>query len=145
MTVRERRGYYHDDWLRDRHRLWGFDCPATDIDFIAIEFNNEAPTALVDYKEDHHTQNLNDSRSGRNAIKALANNSKIPFYVVRYVEHGNTYRVLSQNEYGYKRLLEHGNIAGKTLTEVEYVSFLYWLRGMTVPDSVVEAIVDTPQ
>lgn len=143
-NVRDERTGWRDQWLSARHKLWGFDCPATDLDFLMLEFNNEKPCALIDYKEEHHSKDMSDSASGRKASKILADNSKIPFLIVRYVSHGNSYRVITGNEYAYKACQEYMNVLDRTLTEVEYVTFLYWLRGMEVPTSVIGEILDTP-
>ena len=39
-----------DRELSDRHRKWGHECPATDIDFLLNEYNHGIPVAIIDYK-----------------------------------------------------------------------------------------------
>lgn len=142
QQVRQRRSgkHYRDTWLSDRHRLWGFNCPAADVDFLLLEFNNERPVALIDYKESHHQEDYADSRSSRNALKLLADNSKIPFLIVKYVTGGGTFQVLPQNEIGAVMCASNRTVLNPQLTEVQYVDFLYWLRGMQMPLEILEDI-----
>ena len=51
--VRRERSGWRDEWISKRHRLWGFDCPAVDIDFLMLEYDRSVPCALIEYKEQH--------------------------------------------------------------------------------------------
>ena len=33
-SVRAERTHWRDEALSERHRLWGYDCPAVDVDFL---------------------------------------------------------------------------------------------------------------
>ena len=49
-TVKKERNGWRDEAISLRHRLWGWDCPCVDIDFLLIEFDKSLPVALVEYK-----------------------------------------------------------------------------------------------
>lgn len=51
MTAYERSGW-RDKEISQRHRSWGFNCPAVDLDFLMVEYNLGCPVAVVEYK--HH-------------------------------------------------------------------------------------------
>ena len=51
MSSKERTGW-RDQALSERHRAWGWDCPALDMDFVMIEYDNGKATALVEYKHE---------------------------------------------------------------------------------------------
>jgi hypothetical protein len=38
---------WRDEAISQRHRLWGFNCPAVDIDFLMIEYDQGKPAACV--------------------------------------------------------------------------------------------------
>ena len=50
--VRQERTGWRDERISARHRDWGFNCPAVDLDFLMVEYNLGKPVALVEYK--HH-------------------------------------------------------------------------------------------
>lgn len=50
--VRRERSGWRDQEISERHRHWGFDCPAVDLDFLVVEYNRGLPVALIEYK--HH-------------------------------------------------------------------------------------------
>jgi hypothetical protein len=69
MSASERTGW-RDESVSRRHRKWGFDCPATDLDFMLLEYNHGAPVAVVDYKHYKKSDPLGDM--DENAIKAMS-------------------------------------------------------------------------
>jgi hypothetical protein len=48
--VRRERTEWRDLELSKRHREWGLNCPAVDIDFLMVEYYYGKPVALIDYK-----------------------------------------------------------------------------------------------
>jgi len=48
--TRPERTQWRDQKLSERHRAWGFNCPAIDIDFLMVEFHTGKPVAIIDYK-----------------------------------------------------------------------------------------------
>ena len=49
MTSNEQH-FKRDAWLSGRHRVWGSNVPAMDLDFILAEYDKCVPVALIDYK-----------------------------------------------------------------------------------------------
>ena len=48
--VRQERTNWRDQELSARHRTWGFNCPAVDLDFLMVEYNIGKPVGLIEYK-----------------------------------------------------------------------------------------------
>lgn len=71
--------------LSDRHREWGSECPAVDLDFMMCEYNHGISVALVEYK--HFTANLSNSNATNYAAISelyLKDGRQIPLFVARY-------------------------------------------------------------
>jgi len=127
--TRPERTQWRDQNLSERHRKWGFNCPAIDIDFLMIEFHVGKPIAIVDYKRyTGSIKNLN--QKSINAISILANNSNIPFFVVFYWDGVWAFRIKAINHIAKNTLQQHNLDENKILTEQEYVYFLYRLRNI---------------
>jgi len=127
--TRPERTQWRDQKLSERHRKWGFNCPAIDIDFLMIEFHVGEPIAIVDYKRyTGSIKNLN--QKSINAISTLANNSNIPFFVVFYWDDIWAFQITAINNIAKNILQQHKIDKNKILTEQQYVSFLYKLRNI---------------
>jgi len=127
--TRPERTQWRDQKLSERHRKWGFNCPAIDIDFLMIEFHVGKPIAIVDYKRyTGSIKNLN--QKSINAISILANNSNIPFFVVFYWDDIWAFQITAINNIAKNILQQHKIDKNKILTEQQYVSFLYKLRNI---------------
>ena len=127
--TRPERTQWRDQKLSERHRKWGFNCPAIDIDFLMIEFHVGKPIAIVDYKRyTGSIKNLN--QKSINAISTLANNSNIPFFVVFYWDDIWAFQITAINNIAKNILQQHKIDKNKILTEQQYVSFLYKLRNI---------------
>ena len=127
--TRLERTQWRDQKLSERHRKWGFNCPAIDIDFLMIEFHVGKPIAIVDYKRyTGSIKNLN--QKSINAISTLANNSNIPFFVVFYWDNIWAFQITAINNIAKNILQQHKIDKNKILTEQQYVSFLYKLRNI---------------
>jgi len=125
--TRPERTQWRDQKLSERHRKWGFNCPAIDIDFLMIEFHVGKPIAIVDYKRyTGSIKNLN--QKSISAISTLANNSNIPFFVVFYWNDVWAFQITAINNIAKNILQQHKINKNKILTEQQYVSFLYKLR-----------------
>jgi|SRR5579875_3254997 len=108
--------------LSERHRLWGFNCPAVDIDFLMVEYNHAEPVALIEYKfEFERIPDL--SHPSYRAIGKLADCSDIPFAVVSVFRDPWRFVV-----YPVNHLAKQKWTTGKELSEREYVRSLYELR-----------------
>jgi len=122
-TVREERTGWRDEALSRRHRLWGWDCPAADPDFLLIEYDRAEVVALVEYK--HENAAPIDLRTATyRAIAKLANAAQVPFFVVRYAGDFLWWEVMPANPNAYRVVP-----TTRRVTEQQYVRFLYRLRG----------------
>lgn len=140
QNVKEERSGWRDERLSRRHRRWGWDVPCVDIDWLVGEYDTGRIRALVEYK--HH--GAKEARSGHTsyrALRAMANDHGIPFFAVRYDGDNFTwYRVTALNPLGRERL----GALQKTMTEYEYVFFMYEIRGRKPPQeqTVAEWLAD---
>jgi len=123
QVSKERTGWRCEKISR-RHRTWGYNCPAVDLDFVVAEYNHEIPVALVEYKDVHAREpNLDDPTY--KALAALADGYKnpLPFLIAFYNPDDWWFRVIPVNE-AAKFYYE-----GRTLlTEQRFVKSLYYMR-----------------
>lgn len=118
---RERTGK-RDLALNDRHRLWGWNVPAEDLDFV--EYDNKKAVALVEYKKENAPP---VPRTDVNLLVLcdLADRAGLPAFVVRYAFDFSWWTVRALNgiamEIVPKPMLK--------ISEKEYVDFLYKIRG----------------
>lgn len=116
---------FRDGDLSIRHRLWGFDCPAVDLDLLMVEYNNGKAAALVEYKfAASPTPNPNLGHPTMRAVAGLANDSGIPFIVAFYTRDPWTFRVFRGNAHACRIYKTDGRL----LTEREFVESLYFIR-----------------
>ena len=67
------------------HRNWGFNSPATDLDFILAEYDNGKAKAIVDYKL-FGAPGLSSKNAEVLIDLAINHNPPLPLFVVRYDE-----------------------------------------------------------
>ena len=135
MSANERTGW-RDESLSLRHREWGYDCPAVDLDFLLIEYDHAEPKALVEYKNEHAQPiHINKSPSIK-AMANLANNAQLPAFLVRYADDFSWWKVKALNTYA----LPYMEQAEMYFNEVEYVTLLYRVRGRKIPQSIIDKI-----
>lgn len=125
MSV-ERTGW-RDQALSERHRAWGFNCPAVDLDFLLIEYHYGRPCALVEYK--HRLARESDpSHPTIRAIVALADGYRdgaLPAMVVRYDYDPWTFTVTPLND---AAAAIYGHRTAGPMTEQDFVRTLYRVR-----------------
>lgn len=138
MSRYERTGW-RDEALSFRHRLWGYDAPGVDVDWLLIEYDNAAPVALIDYKQTNSPRVGQPVDANSRAIGNLAERATVPAFVVRYQQSGDGWEffVIANPLSTYASGLMPSN---RRLDEVGYVRWLYELRGRNVPASVLDAI-----
>lgn len=148
--TKQERTFWRDWKLSLRHRLWGIEIKATDIDFTVVEYSEDynfvRPVAIIEYKSENvpaaevDAKNLSGQLSALNKISTRAD---LPFFIVVYTKDLNHYHVKAVNMWAKLHL---GNIDERHMTEEEYVTFLYVLRkpNAIVPQSVIEKIRNTP-
>jgi hypothetical protein len=126
MQVRQERSGWRDRELSQRHRRWGWNCPAMDIDFL--EFHVGEPVALIECKHECAAPWDLDGKSAH-AFVRLAERADLPaFYVVRAADF-SWWRVRALND------LAQGHLGAneRRLAEPEFISLLYALRGLNLP------------
>lgn len=116
--------------LSERHRRWGWDCPAVDLDFLFLEYDKGQPVALVEYKHEYASLQY-ACHPTYQALINLGTRASIPVFAVRYKADFSEWNVIPLNEYAKEKLT--GRMA---MTEREWVTFLYQLRGYSPPESL---------
>jgi hypothetical protein len=132
--VRQERSNWRDLELSNRHRLWGFDCPMVDIDFLAIEYDRARPCALIEYKRRMVTAapipTLDFNAANYQALIAMADErlQPLPFAVVWYWRADPErwlFVVVPVNETGRRR---NPFGKGEVAAERRYVAWLHAMR-----------------
>lgn len=137
QPVRHERSGWRDLDFNDRHRDWGFDCPATDIDKLFIEYNHGKASALVEYKhEQAGAQNMDHPTY--QAMIDLANAASKPAFFVRYAGDFSWFRVFPMNPLA----TEWVGYDYQDLSERSYVQLLYRVRGIPCPLAVLDQLND---
>lgn len=135
-SVKRERTGWRDEALSLRHRVWGWDCPAADIDFLMIEYDGGWPKALVDYKA-FSILDFNFSHPNIMAQARLAAFGKIPAMVVEYHKAKWWFRIMPTNEYARQIYYSF-----QVMSEQEFVASLYRIRGRALPSDIREALND---
>jgi hypothetical protein len=123
-----------------RHRLYGVDLPAVDIDFLLCEYNRNRAVALIEYKhcsagEDRMHWDGRDvprvlTKSAIVTLRNLAERARLPLLVAFYDPDSWRYDI-------YELFDGRGfSLKNECLTELEFVRFLYKLRGMKMPEEL---------
>jgi hypothetical protein len=130
----ERTGW-RDMNLSERHRLWGWDCPAVDLDFLFLEYDRGKAVALVEYKHERAKPQM-PIHPTYQAMKDLADRAGVPFFACRYKGDFSEFLVVPLNENARKILPVR-----TPMSEAGWVSFLYMARGREVPTSIVDSLM----
>ena len=125
-VTQERTGW-RDQEISARHRKWGYDCPALDIDFLLLEYDQGKAAAIVEFKNEH-AASIRMGHPGIQALIGLADAANIPMFLVRYADNFSWYFVTPGNT----KAQEYVPQATK-LTEPEWVQLLYRCRGREMP------------
>ena len=140
----ERTGW-RDSEISLRHRKWGYNCPAVDLDFVMAEYNHGKPVAIVEYKH-RCAQEPQIGHPTYQALTALADGytcGALPFFVAIYYPPEWYFRVIPVNEAAkayYKHVLD------EYLTEQRFVKSLYVLRKRVLTredEDAISALNDT--
>lgn len=124
--VRQERTGWRDANLSERHRRWGWDCPALDLDFLMLEYDKGKASAMVEYKHESAPPQHRTHPSYQ-ALIDLGNRAELPVFAVRYSSDFSWYRVTPLNAFA-KRWLE----IQKEMDEREYVTLLHKIRGYEI-------------
>ena len=135
LAARKERQGWRDQEISERHRAWGWNCPALDVDFLMLEYDNGKASAIVEYKNEHAMPQRSAHPSYR-ALTDLGNRSGLPVFAVRYASDFTWWRVYALNAEAGKYL----NANPTLMSEADWVSLLYETRGMGLPEDVRETI-----
>lgn len=125
--VRAERTGWRDEWISLKHKQWGWDAPAADIDFLLCEYDYCQPKGIVEYKEKR--ADLRCSRANLKAVSNLGDMAGLPFFVVIYCRTDVSFKVHPWNDIA-KQVLP----VMQEMCEPEYVDFLYRIRGRRSPN-----------
>jgi len=130
QQVKEERTGWRDLSLSQRHRKWGWDCPAVDLDFLFLEYDKGQPTAIVEYKHERARPQY-ASHPTYQAMINLGTMAGIPVFACRYSDDFTEWIITPLNDKAKLRLPNK-----QTMTERQWVTFLYELRGYTPPEEL---------
>ena len=131
LPVRQERSAWRDASLSQRHRDWGFNLPAADIDFLLLEFNRGRASALVEYKRFNAKHYSLTSRTFQ-ALTDLADRAGLPFAIAKYWPGTWSFQVTPMNA-----LASEHFASDEILTEHEYVQRLYQISGQIMWNALV--------
>jgi hypothetical protein len=115
--------------ISDRHRLWGYDLPAFDLDFMMIEYDLCKCVAIIEYKNEHADPFNSDSANCRAMIHLSRHREgDLPAFCVRYASDFSWFEVTALNQAG-----EAWFSPPATISEGEYRNFLYRIRRRNPP------------
>ena len=130
--VKTERTGWRDLRLSERHRRWGWDTPAVDLDFLFLEYDRGKAVALVEYKHERAAPQY-ATHPTYQAMIDLGNRAIIPVFCARYSDDFSTWRITPLNARAKEFLATRTE-----MTEREWVTFLYRIRGYDVPDGLFE-------
>ena len=119
--------------LSERHRLWGFNVPCLDLDFLLTEFSTCQAVALVDYKYAESIVRQVPDTAGIRTLRNLAHRANLPAWVAFYRPESWTIQVWCLNDQARAIFGDDWFIP---LDEVDYVETLYGMRGLPMPEEV---------
>lgn len=134
MKVREERTGWRDENLSARHRRWGWDCPAVDLDFLFLEYDRGKASAIVEYKHERAAPQY-ASHPTYQAMIDLGDRAGVPVIACRYSDDYSSWTVTPLNGEAKKQIPER-----IVLSEQDWVRTLYRIRGYDCPDKVIDAI-----
>ena len=132
--VKEETTFWRDRSLSLRHRAWGFDVPAVDIDFLMIEYDSAEPIAIIEYKRETAAVQWASHPSIKAMIK-LADRSEIMAIAVRYSADLSWFLATALNANARKLLPKP-----VTFSEKGFVKFLYSIRNREVPLEILDKL-----
>lgn len=132
--VRLERNGWRDEELSRRHRRWGWDCPAVDLDFLLLEYDHGKASAIVEYKNENAPPQY-ASHPTYQAMIDLGDRAGIPVIACRYSSDFSVWKVIPLNDAAKQY------VSGRVeLDEAGWVKLLYRVRGYDVPQSVIDGM-----
>ena len=136
QIVRPERTGWRDKNLSELHRLWGWDCPAVDLDFLFLEYDHGKASALVEYKHERAPPQK-PLHPTYQAMKDLCDRARLPFFACRYKGDYSEWLVVPMNVEARTHLPER-----KSMSMAGWVVFLYAVRGRTITEQKVQSMMD---
>ncbi len=136
--VKPERTGWRDEALSARHRLYGCDAPMVDVDFLCCEYDSGIPCAIIEYKASRPFC-IDRMHASYRVLRRLSDSVRVPFAVVFYNPTVWRFTVYPMNDYAEAWFEE-----GEELSEREYVTRLYQIRGRELPHYVADALEVTP-
>lgn len=137
-TRHERTGW-RDAAVSARHREWGFNCPAVDLDFLVAEYNVGKPVGLIEYKH-YLAREPNILHPTYRALTDLSDNylnGSLPFLIAFYWPDIWAFRCLPVNGTAKAHFAEN-----EILTERQFVTRLYRLRRLRLARELEDKLND---
>lgn len=135
MSHDEKLGFRCEE-ISQRHRLWGKNLAAVDLDFPLLEYHHERPAALIEFKYKTNTRLIDEEQPSIRALKHLADAASIPLLLVRYHPTTWTFFVSPGNEHARAMI----PIRGQEMSEREFASLLHEIRGEPVPRGLLKTL-----
>ena len=133
-SVRSERTGWRDEWISNRHRAWGWDCPMVDIDFLAAEYDQAKVVAVIEYKAAGAP--IHDfTKANYRTLIGMSETLKVPFAVVRYHPTQSLFYVIPGNDRAKFAFTNQ-----KIISEFEYVEQLYRLRKRETPEAIASQL-----
>jgi len=120
--------------LSRQYRRWGLACSIGDLDFACYENDKGEVAAIVGYKNEHDTSQC-ASDPACLALGNLGTRAGVPVFICRYTDDFSLFTAIPLNKEAEKHLF-----SSLGMTETEWVTFLYTLRGYDCPQSVIDRI-----
>jgi len=99
-----------------------------DVDFLCVEYDNGTPVAMVEYKNEQAPPIVIRGNKSWNALRETAKRARLPLFAVRYASNFSWWLVVPLDKLAKNHLLER-----QKMTEKEWVTLLYGLRGRKLP------------
>jgi hypothetical protein len=111
--------------------MWGYNCPAVDLDFLVAEYNYGKPVAIIEYKN-KHAQPPDITHPTYKALVALADGyvgGALPCLIATYCSELWWFRVTPLND---AARAHYGHLGDQAIEEQRFVRGLYLLRKKTL-------------
>lgn len=129
--VKQERTGWRDLELSLRHKKWGWNLPAVDLDFLLLEYDRGKAIAIVEYKHENATPQIATHPSYQ-AMIDLGTRAGIPVFACRYKSDFTQWNIVPLNNEA-KKWMPNGRTH---LTERQWVTFLYKIRGYDLPQEL---------